>query len=208
MPVVFYKSSELRMKQRTQLSVLVTALTLFTGTRAEYSCQDFTVTNCEVDRDLFIQDFTMSSMTACQKACETFKSCQAFTFYLGHCELWRDNPRTSCAVVSGPPSLDTEQCITGSITTAGCDGYVEEECDFLGSDTAFTSTPGEIVSAVECGDFCKVWADIDVEYCTYWVYNGTSQVCHTLDSDQRICLGLTGPKEPAIPECLPCEEEQ
>merc|ERR1712110_1284687 len=204
------KAPELRMKQRerTHLLVLVTALTWITGTRAEYSCQDFTVSNCELDRDLFIQDFNMSSMTACQKACETFKSCNAFTFYQGHCELWKDNPRTSCAVVSGPPTLDVEQCLTGSIITAACDGYVEQECEFLGSDTFFSTVPGEVVSAVECGQICKVFADVGKESCIYWVYNATSEVCHALDSDKRLCLGLTGPKDPAIPECLPCEEEQ
>ena len=184
--------------------VLVTALTCFTGTTAEYSCQGLTVTNCEVDNGLFIQDFNMSSATACQTLCQSFTNCNAFTFYLGHCELWRDNPRTSCALVSGPPTLDAEQCITGSIITAGCDGYVEAECKFLGSDTAYTSIPGEIVSAVECGHVCKVLADLNLSYCTYWVYNDSSQVCHMLDSDQRICLGLTGPKDPIIP----CKEEE
>ena len=192
------------MIRRTQLLVLA----WFTCAKAQYSCQDFTVTNCEVDSGLFIQDFNMSSVTACQKACHSFTSCYAFTFYLGHCELWRDNPRTSCALVSGPPTLDVDQCLTGSIINAGCDGYVEEECEFLGSDTAFSSNPGEILSAVECGHFCKNWSDLDLSYCTYWVYDDTSKVCHTLDSDQRICLGLTGPKDPTIPDCRPCEEEE
>ena len=194
------------MKKRNQLLVLVTALTWFSWTRAEYSCQNFTVTNCEVNRDLFIQDFNMNSTEACQEVCHMYDSCAAYSFYLGHCELWKNNPRTSCAVVSGPPTLDMEQCLTGSIITAGCDGYVEEECEFLGSDTGFTSSPGEIISAVECGELCKVWSDVDPGFCTYWVYNETSQVCHTLDSDQRICLGLTL-LYPEIQECPPCKEE-
>merc|ERR1711953_475357 len=197
---------ELRMKERNLFLFLVTALTWFTGTKAEYSCQDFTVSNCEDDSDLLIRGFNISSVTKCQQACHISSSCKAFTFLQGHCDLWRDNPRTSCAVVSGPPSLDLELCLVGSITTAGCDGYVEEECEFLGSDTGFSMTPGEIVSAVDCEEYCRLWAEL--EGCNYWVYNETSQVCHTLDSSQRFCLGLTGPEDPEIEQCRPCHEEQ
>ena len=145
-------------------------------------------------------------MTLCQQACHLSSSCKAFTFYLGHCELWRDNPRTSCDLVSGPPSLDLELCLLGSITTAGCGGFVEMQCEFLGSDTGFTMAPGEIISDVDCEEYCRLWADLGG--CNYWVYDATSQVCQTLDSSQRFCMGLTGPQDPLIPDCIPCEEQQ
>ena len=173
------------MKQRNYFLVLATALTWFTRTRAEYSCQDFTVSNCEDDIDLLIRGFNISSVTKCQQACHISSSCKAFTFLQGHCDLWKDSPRTSGGVVSGPPSLDL--CMVGSITTAGCDGYVEEECEFLGSDTGFTSPPGEILSAVECGELCTVWSDVDPGFCTYWVYNETSQASKTNPVQWFLC---------------------
>merc|ERR1712110_201493 len=202
------KAPELRMKQRerTQLLVLVAALTWISGTRAEHSCQDFTVSNCEVDRDLWIAEFNISSVTQCQHACHSFANCKAFTFYQNQCELWKDNPRTSCAVISGPPDLDLELCWVGDIATEACDGYVEEECEFLGSDTGFSIVDGEIISAEKCQEYCLNWSDFGG--CNYWVYNETSKSCLTLDSKLRYCWGFSGPKDPAIQECLPCEEEQ
>ena len=194
------------MQPRTPIFVLLTALTWISGTRAADSCQDFTVSSCENDKDLWIREFNISSMTKCQQACHLSSSCKAFTFYQGSCELWRDNPRTACSLVSGPPSLDLELCLLGSITTAGCGGFVEEECEFLGRDTGFSMAPGEIISAVDCEEYCRLWAELDG--CNYWVYDETSQVCQTLDSSQRICRGLTGPQDPLISDCIPCEEEQ
>jgi len=131
-------------------------------------------------------------------------SCKVFTYYGGHCHLYKDNPRTSCSVLSGPPNIDVEQCLVGSVDDAGCGAFVEEECEFLGKETSFTAQPGEIIKETECEDYCKNAAEFGG--CNYWVYNYTSQVCHTLDSDKRYCWGLSGAENPEIQVCIPCEE--
>ena len=69
--------------------------------------------------------------------------------------LFSDNFKTSCGVVGGRADKDLEDCILGAVTTGGCDGFIDEECEYLGEDTGFSAPPGELTNAVECQDYCK-----------------------------------------------------
>ena len=39
----------------------------------------------------------------------------------------------------------------------GCDAFINEECEYYGKETGFSTEPGHIVDAVSCQEHCKIF---------------------------------------------------
>ena len=106
--------------------------------------------------------------------------------------------------------------------SGGCGAYIYEECDYHGASTGFDPPVGGMQTAQDCKDWC---AQFQVKSyvmkqsltltlfqslggCDYWVYNAANMTCNLLDSSNRTCWGLTGPKDPLLTDCTEkCVEE-
>ena len=42
-----------------------------------------------------------------------------------------------------------QDCILGNVADGGCDAFIQEECDYEGENTGFSSPPGEITNPTE-----------------------------------------------------------
>ena len=79
----------------------------------------------------------------------------------------------SCGVSAGPADISLSDCVSGDVTEATCDSFVEEECEYLGEDTGFGPPAGEITEAEECKEFCRDIQVID-QYILFDPYRSLS----------------------------------
>merc|ERR1719450_1624209 len=185
--------------------LLISALYSWGHSIAEEECLDFTVSDCTIDPELIIwENDQVGTSAMCQLACHNFNSCKEFRFYQGNCQLFSEPYKTSCGVIGGRADKTLEDC-TGSVVAGGCDYFIDEQCDYLGEESGFSAPPGEVTSAAECEGYCKGFQVLGAEY---WVWGETNKTCDLLKSSDRTCWGISGPKDPEIQECKPCQEEQ
>ena len=117
------------------------------------------------------------------------------------------NERGECGVVAGSPDQSVEDCVIGDVINAACDGFMYEECDYYGEDPdGVSAPPGQITNPTECEEYCQLFASFG--QCSYWVFNSTDLTCNLLNSAERTCWGLTGPKNPSFDDCITCTEEE
>ena len=82
-----------------------------------------------------------------------------------------------------------------------------EECDYYGEDPDDVSAPpGQITNPTECEEYCRLFQSFG--QCSYWVFNSTDSTCNLLNSSERTCWGLTGPKNLSFDDCINCTEEE
>ena len=116
------------------------------------------------------------------------------------------NERGQCGTVAGSPDQSVENCVNGEIINGACDGFMYEECDYYGEDPdGVSAPPGQITNPTECEEYCQLFQSFG--QCSYWVFNSTDSTCNLLNSSNRTCWGLTGPKDPSFDDCITCTEE-
>ena len=58
-------------------------------------------------------------------------------------------------MIGGRADTDLAQCLPGQGSVDGCDGFVEEECEYLADDTGLSPPAGEVTDVYICQDLCK-----------------------------------------------------
>merc|ERR1719367_1265553 len=78
-----------------------------------------------------------------------------------------------------------------------------EECDYYGEDEdGVSAPPGQITIPTECEEYCRLFQNFG--QCSYWVFNSRDVTCTLLNSSDRWCDGVTGPKSPSFDDCDLC----
>jgi len=173
---------------------------------SQQDCNEFSLGDCqdEGEDSLMWESDKLANSKLCQEVCHSFVDCQFFNFYQGVCKLYSGNSRSNCGIVAGVPEQSLQDCLLGDITDGGCGAFLYEECQYHGQDTGLSAPAGQVTNALECEEYCQLFEGFG---CTYWVFNATDLTCNLLDSTERTCWGLTGPKNPPYEDCITCNEE-
>jgi len=165
----------------------------------ENICENVTFDECDLDEGAPTDTlFTLDSVM-CQEICQSFSNCNFFRFDRtasdDNCQLFEANYRDSCNIVAAPIDRDINECLSNTENT--CDKMIEETCQYSGKEI-YSSTPGTITDATDCGDVCDDFEDLG---CSYWKFDKANETCTLFDSDDRSCNILSGPEEPNIESC-------
>jgi len=172
----------------------------------QQDCNEFSLGDCqdEGEGSLMWESDKLANSKLCQEVCHSFVDCEFFNFYQGVCKLYSGNSRSNCGIVAGVPEQSLQDCLLGDITDGGCGAFLYEECQYHGQDTGLSAPAGQVTNALECEEYCQLFEGFG---CTYWVFNATDLTCNLLDSTERTCWGLTGPKNPPYEDCITCNED-
>ena len=69
--------------------------------------------------------------------------------------LYSEDNRSSCKIVGGSPYQSYEDCLGDN--SEPCDVFYEENCQYYGRDVYLSPPYGEMKTAEECQDRCKLW---------------------------------------------------
>jgi len=165
----------------------------------EAICNYLTFGNCNYKDGLLINKYeNIPDVTFCQTICQNYDDCYFFNFLNGTCNVYHGFAHSQCEIVAGSPNEDLEQCF--HVHDNSCATFVEENCSYNGTDTGFSAPPGQMSTPEECEAHCKLFQTIGG--CNYWVFDRIDFSCTLLDSAERYCSGISGPKFPAFGECF------
>jgi len=175
---------------------LVVLLSVVSSVVGQYRCNDFTISDCNLQSHVIFETDRIPSKEICQTTCHNYADCKLFFFLDGTCTLFDGDYRDECAVIGGNPLQSVDECVNG--VDHGCDAFLGEQCVYEGQDFGLSPPNGQLNTALECEEFCVLYQDIG---CQYWVFNATEMSCKILDSSNRNCRGFTGPAYPDYSEC-------
>ena len=169
------------------------------GLQEEATCVDFTVDSCSIDAGDLVQELPGVPVELCQAACDQFKNCVLFRYSRADqtCQLLSRDFRQNCKVVGGARNSDLDACLNSDLN--GCNAFIEESCDFIGDDLAFSPPDGEISNPYECEEICQTF---ELLGCKYWLYDVAKLSCRLLGSGDRTCDFISGPQAPTLGECI------
>ena len=169
---------------QTCLVVLLSVVSCVVG---QYRCNDFTISDCDLQSHVIWESDVIPDKETCQTTCHNYADCKLFFFLDGTCTIFDGDYRDECAVIGGSPLQSVDECVNG--VDHGCDAFLGEQCVYEGQDFGLSPPNGQLNTALECEEFCVLYQDIG---CQYWVFNKTEMSCKILDSSNRNCRGFTG----------------
>ena len=60
-----------------------------------------------------------------------------------------------CDVIAGSPQTNVDTCINSD--GEDCDAFIDDECEYDGNDTGFSSDPGHITDPASCQSHCQIF---------------------------------------------------
>jgi len=164
-------------------------------------CNDYAVNDCAQDEGAEIISFNTGSQLKCQQHCELFDDCQFYSFhkkptqnvdchlfnepfnvYLNHCDV-RMGPLNQ-----SPPA----KCMNPEENS--CEIQQHENCNLWGV-VKESDIPAQ--DSTTCEAFCK----LNQDQCKYWQWFREKGTCNLLDSAQKECNIVFGPREGAPGDC-------
>merc|ERR1711973_390106 len=154
-------------------------------------CLEYTYDKCDFNKDdqqHLIEVLNNSpSIDQCQFFCRSIYSdkCAGFIYEKGQakCKLYSQafNPFENCLISGGPDTVSSEIC-----QNQKCRDFTELTCNYKGN---ILKTYPKIMYPNECYQLCE-----KSRHCKYFLQSGHTMTCQLLDSKERYCDRLVGPK--------------
>jgi len=177
-------------------SIILLLLSFYRYTLSD--CDSFSIGGCK-NEEFLIASFPLDDIQDCQDICYNFNECSYFASLNGMCYVYKGFSRSDCENYSGSPDQNVEDCLLGDNLPQVCDSFISEECVFTGRETGFSAPPGQTPEPLDCQEHCLIVQPAGG--CEYWVYDRSDLSCRTLDSAERTCTGVSGPKTPKYSDC-------
>ena len=172
------------------LSLLLPPLT-------EAQCSVMSVADCDPDPDKVILTARLSgdegSSLLCQQLCGVQDDCAYWSYDRASltCSLLSYCYITSCDSIFAGPQPDFKDCLCqNSDTCKGNNAMVQENCDFSGNVLWQSDA---ITDASQCQEFLQLLGPVYGGQ--MFSFNHSSHTCSILDTGDRDCSILSGPRE-------------
>jgi len=153
---------------------------LFIGFSDTYStffrhCDSFSAGKCSPEDGTFIGNKPLNDEEACQDGCSIDVRCQDYTFdpiapLSEQCKWYEDTYRQSCSLYAGNREVNLDVCIGQIGVTDDCDRFLLQDCEYSFSDPIEEATPGSIIDAYQCKEYCEKFTDAG---CDFWVFESS-----------------------------------
>ena len=175
-------------------------LLLFLFPAFSSQCSEFWVSECHLDQDEVIIQIPFPSQDGairiCQNICNAQFDCTYWQWSGPHmtCTLLTYSYLSLCHNISSTSSPELSTCISQDSGT--CDDFVDEDCVMSGK-VLFQSDA--VIDAFTCQEYLQLLAPVlGAEVFFYSDHDG---VCFLLDSADRSCLSMSGPRSPFLEDC-------
>ena len=159
-------------------------------------CSEFNIGQCQRNV-LQVVDLDGGNVTSCQSICQDTSGCREFHFNLfsEKCTLSAAAYPT-CNVMSGPASPLVDECMNGPV---GCSAFKDEDCNYKGEAA---NTMDQMADPRSCQMFMN---ELGPEFGggNYFIHQKSPKgSCEMLLSNERSCLGVSGPPSPDYETCF------
>ena len=172
-----------------------------------FQCSEFWVSECNLD---FEDEVILQVPLPGSSQDEAINICQSLCNLQFDCTYWQwSGPQMTCTIltysylplchnISSTASPDLSTCLSQDSGT--CDDFVDEDCEMSGK-VLFQSDA--VIDAFTCQEYLQLLAP--VYGAEVFFYSDHDEVCFLLDSPDRSCLSMSGPRAPTLGECQDSE---
>ena len=163
-------------------------------------CSDLWVSDCDLDPDEVILQVPFPSqddaMRICQDLCNAQFDCSYWQWSGPQmtCTLLRYSYLSKCQNVSSTSSPELSTCFSQDSGT--CDDFVDEDCQMSGQVMFQTDA---VIDAFACQEYLQLLGSM--YGAEVFFFSDLEGVCYLLDSPDRSCLSMSGPRAPSMAEC-------
>ena len=166
---------------------------------AQAQCSQFSVAECQPDPDEVIREISLpgdqgaSYSQVCQELCGIEEGCNHWSYDQASltCSLLSYCYITSCDSIMAGPQPDFKDCLCqNSDRCNGNNAMVQENCDFFGNVLWQSDA---ISDASQCQEFLQLLGPVYGGQ--MFSFNHSSHTCSILDTGDRDCSILSGPRE-------------
>jgi len=90
---------------------LVALICAVSSAGGELRCNDFTLSDCNLQQYVLWESNLILDAAMCQTTCHNFADCKLFFFLDGTCTLFNGDHRDECAVIGGSPLQSVDECV-------------------------------------------------------------------------------------------------
>jgi len=182
-----------------KVTILVSAFFLNSFSHVSSQCSLFSVSDCQLRENEIINEIHLpinqGALHACQGLCRSQGDCTHWRWNdsAQNCTLLAYSYLHLCQTISSGSENNFNDCVNQDSNT--CDDFVPENCNMLGNIVLNQ----KLADAHACQEYLQLIGD--ALNAQVFIFSETDQICYLLDSSEKICDTLSGPRDPVVDGC-------
>jgi len=183
-----------------KITLLLSAYFFHSFSLVSAQCSLFSVSDCRLVDNEIINEIPLpidqGASHVCQGLCRNQDDCTHWRWSESAqiCTLLAYSYLHLCQTISSGSENNFNDCINQDSNT--CDDFVPEDCDMLGNVVHEDNT---LTDAHACQEVLQLIGS--VFGAQVFVFSETDMVCYLLDSSEKICNTISGPRDPVVDGC-------